>query len=335
MAVPGYTKTIDQDAGVITNTRNTVEVPVSKVWTNETDEENPESVTAQLLRNGDEYDTVVLNAANEWKHTWTNLAAEDLNGKAYVYTVGEKAVPGYKTEIDQETGKITNTYTGGDPLVIVGIKVWESVPEGAKVPTVTLQLKQNGKVIRSVELGPGKTKETWSGLPSFDPGGKAYVYTVDEAKVPDGYEKSISEYTVTNKYTGGEKTSVTATKKWVGVPASVRVPKITLELLQNGKLIKTADLPSGTKTATWSDLPTYDTEGNAYEYTVGEAPIKGYKTKIDGFTVVNTYLKPTLPITGDQSLILAYSVAIFLSAMSMGVIIKRRRNRGKKADISE
>lgn len=92
----------------------TVNRRVLKIWD---DSENkngsrPESITVQLLRNGDIFDEIVLNEENNWRYNWEMLSAEDQ------WLVIEKEVPDdYVLSIAQQgiTFTITNTYNGTTP----------------------------------------------------------------------------------------------------------------------------------------------------------------------------------------------------------------------------
>lgn len=57
--------------------------------------------------------TQTLSAENQWTHTFAGLPGTDDSGKAHVYTVREKAVPGYNTaqRTDDKTGAVTITNT--------------------------------------------------------------------------------------------------------------------------------------------------------------------------------------------------------------------------------
>ena len=65
------------DGFTITNTYTTeeTEVSVKKVWDDENNQDGkrPASVRVQLLADGIVKETVTLNAANSWVHTWSNL----------------------------------------------------------------------------------------------------------------------------------------------------------------------------------------------------------------------------------------------------------------------
>ena len=69
---------------------------VIKVWDDNDSTQRPTEVTVQLLRNGEVYETVVLSAANDWRHTWAGLSAHDH------WTVSEQVPDGYTVEITKE-----------------------------------------------------------------------------------------------------------------------------------------------------------------------------------------------------------------------------------------
>lgn len=81
-------------------------VKVLKVWDDKgNEEERPQSVTVKLLKSGTVVESVVLNAANNWRYTWEDLESGD-------WTVVEDAVEGYTVKVTQEgvTYVVTNTY---------------------------------------------------------------------------------------------------------------------------------------------------------------------------------------------------------------------------------
>lgn len=86
---------------------------VLKVWKDEGHEAaRPQEVVVQLLRDGEVYDTVTLNAANDWRYTWSSLSDR------YQWTVVEKTAPeGYTVTVTREgtTFVVTNTYPETPP----------------------------------------------------------------------------------------------------------------------------------------------------------------------------------------------------------------------------
>lgn len=83
----------------------TTTVKVQKVWSGQ-ETDRPREITVQLLKNGAVYDTVTLNADNNWRHTWTGLSKDAL------WQVVEQSVPeGYTVSISKDglTFTIINT----------------------------------------------------------------------------------------------------------------------------------------------------------------------------------------------------------------------------------
>ncbi|KFI50697.1 adhesin [Bifidobacterium biavatii DSM 23969] len=85
---------------------------VTKVWKNDGDgESRPAKVTVQLLRDGEIYDEVSLNEANDWTHEWSDLPAE------HEWRTVEKVVADHYTVlVDRENTEVlvVNTYQPGD-----------------------------------------------------------------------------------------------------------------------------------------------------------------------------------------------------------------------------
>lgn len=85
---------------------------VLKVWDDNGHENSrPKEITVQLLRDGEIYDTVTLNAGNNWRYTWSGLNDD------YRWTIVEKELSGYIVRVDQEgvTFVVTNTYVPTTP----------------------------------------------------------------------------------------------------------------------------------------------------------------------------------------------------------------------------
>ena len=85
---------------------------VLKVWKDDANPQNrPKEITVQLLQNGVVYDTVTLNASNNWRYTWDQL------DNWSDWTVVEQTPAGYTVTVTQEgiTFVITNTSTSEHP----------------------------------------------------------------------------------------------------------------------------------------------------------------------------------------------------------------------------
>lgn len=93
-------------------------ISVTKVWKDKNQSKRPESVTMNLLQDGKIYDSIVLNAANGWKHTWTKLET------GHEYTVVEASVPSsYNALVDRENNDYTVTNTAKPESAKTGANV--------------------------------------------------------------------------------------------------------------------------------------------------------------------------------------------------------------------
>lgn len=100
------------DKSEIPDRPSTVTRKVLKVWEdNGYTEQRPKEIVVQLLRDGKVYDTVTMNADNDWRYTWSNL------DDSYRWTVVEKECKGYTVEVSREgvTFVVTNTYIPETP----------------------------------------------------------------------------------------------------------------------------------------------------------------------------------------------------------------------------
>ena len=92
---------------------DTVNRKVLKVWKDDGNEDQrPKEIVVQLLRNGKVYDTVTLNAGNNWRHTWTGL-----DGDCTWRVVEYETPDGYTVTVEREgiTFVMTNTKEPDSP----------------------------------------------------------------------------------------------------------------------------------------------------------------------------------------------------------------------------
>ena len=96
------------------------DITVIKVWKDSCHpKRRPESITVDLLCDGEKYDTITLPQNGKWKYTWKNLDA------THEWTVEEAQVKGYNRPVIVKDGKIftiTNTCNRPD------------TPKGGKLP---------------------------------------------------------------------------------------------------------------------------------------------------------------------------------------------------------
>ncbi len=175
--VIGFIKKVE--GTTITNTYQTVEKSVEKVWVGDTEDIRPESIEVQLFADGTSYgETVALNKENSWSYTWTDLPKVNADGEDVVYTVEETSkVPSYTTAYttDETTGKVTITNT------ITSVKVSKvDVATGAELEGAHIQiLDKDGNVVE--EWDSTKEAHEVKGLKTGE------TYTLKETVAPDGY----------------------------------------------------------------------------------------------------------------------------------------------------
>ena len=192
----------------------TTEVSASKQWVDadNADGKRPESVVVELYRDGEYvgYQTVKADADGNWSTTFKNLPKVDADGHEFAYTVKERAVEGYASEVSGNA-KDGFTITSTRSTSVSVSKVWNDGDnaDGKRPASVTVDLLRDGKKIDSakIEAGDdGSWSHTFTDLAKFDSAdGHEYAYTVAEQKV-DGYESKVEGsakdgFTITNTKT--------------------------------------------------------------------------------------------------------------------------------------
>ncbi|WP_236735752.1 Cna B-type domain-containing protein [Bacillus mycoides] len=268
----------------ITNTKDAkTSVSGTKTWNDNNATDRPSSIQVDLLQNGNVIQTQGVTAANGWKYTFADLAQYDANGVAYTYTVKEKPVAGYKSEVNGYN--ITNTKVA--KMTVEGTKTWKDGNATDRPATIKIDLLQNGNVIETHDVTAANGwNYTFANLESYDANGVAYTYTVKEKPVA-GYKSEVNGYDITNTKVG--ETTVEGTKTWKDNASLDRPSSIQVDLLQNGNVIQTQDVTAANGwNYTFADLAQYDANGVAYTYTVKEKPVAGYKSEVNGYNITNT-----------------------------------------------
>ena len=211
------TNQIDYVYSIENTAIKTVVVSVEKVWVASEGVIHPESVEAVLYRDGEVYDTVVLNAANGWSYIWTDLTDE------YTWSVDEKSVPaGYTKNVTSDGYHFTITNTKEFEYIDVSVKkVWY----GADVvhPTsVKVTLYRDGVAYDTVTLNAANGwTYTWKNLTD------EFEWTVDEPSVPSGYNKTVRRngysFTITNTHVDNPKTGDFTNLFGLGTTAAIGV----------------------------------------------------------------------------------------------------------------
>lgn len=292
-AVPGYTSKVEGYNITNSYTPETTTVSGSKTWEDgdNQDGKRPASITVNLLADGQKVNTQTVGEAEGWSYNFTGLPVYK-DGQRITYTVTEEAVPGYSTNLNGYN--ITNSYTP-EKTEITASKTWnDSDNQDGKRPTkISIKLmKTVGGVKTEVASKEVTAADQWQtkfeNLPVYENGQKI-DYSIEEDDVA-GYTKEIKDFTVTNSYTP-EMIKISGQKVWDDAdnqdgkrPASVKVK------VKNGDTV--VDELEVTAANDWKfeskALPKY-AAGQEIAYTVTEEAVADYQTKIDKFTITNSY----------------------------------------------
>ena len=227
---------VDEDGIIrVKDTMKKLTVAIHKEWD---DDENRDGlrptatgITVNLLRDGAQYRSVLLDPSNNWTAVVTGLDAVHVEkGRIveYAYTWSEPAVTGYDLDADRsefrevtlantEDGEsiittLTNKHTSETVKISVR-KEW--VDDGSNRKPITVQLYADEQVADTVTLDDSNGwKWSWTDLPrNTNPDGQMATqteikYTVAETGIPDGYiaminNESETSFVITNtKETG-------------------------------------------------------------------------------------------------------------------------------------
>jgi len=313
--VTGYTAAVVGYDVTNTHTPEAIEVSGSKTWEDNNNQDNirPESITINLLADGEFVDNAVVeeDAEGNWEWTFTNLPKYKA-GKEIVYTIEEETVTGYTAKVSGYN--VTNTHTPATTEVS-GSKTWydNDNQNQTRPQSITINLLANGTKVDSKTV-TAADNWVWSftNLPKNE-NGRPIAYTIEEEQVR-GYISEVDGYNVTNTYT----TDITVNKIWEDEEnqANSRPANIQIQLYKTleGETAATSmgeeykiTLTSGTDsnwatkelTYTWEDLPKYE-NGKEITYTVQEATeVPGYQAVYsnDTFTITNIYKAATTSVT--------------------------------------
>ena len=213
---------------VNTHTPEKVTIEGTKVWNDADDQDNkrPESVTINLLANGEKVNSITLKEETGWDWKFENLDKYSEKNEI-TYSISEESVEGYTPDYsyDKDTDKwtITNSYTPGETYVS-GVKVWKDNEDQDKIrpESITVKLLADGKYLNSTTASESDGW-TWrfDNLPINKAGAKGQKinYTIEEVSV-NGYTTEIAkaegkdnEYVITNYHTPAE-ISISGKKEW-------------------------------------------------------------------------------------------------------------------------
>ncbi len=195
--VEGYESVVSgsaSDGYIITNTHEpaTVSVGGIKTWNDNNNQDGirPESITVNLLANGEKIDSKVVTEEDEWTYDFGDQPKYE-NGVEVVYTVEEEKVEGYTAET--EGYDLTNTHAPELTQIPVS-KVWKDTDDKDQIrpDSITVKLLANGEETGLVMTLSAKYdwKGTFAEIPVYE-NGVAIEYTVEEVAV-EGYTTTIT-----------------------------------------------------------------------------------------------------------------------------------------------
>ena len=306
--VADYTTVVDGYNITNTHTPEKTTITGSKTWNDNGDQDGkrPSSITVRLLADGRVVSYKKITEKDNWSWNFKDLPVYE-KGEKITYTIKEDSVENYETKLDGYN--IINTHKT-ETTSVSGRKTWNdnNNQDGVRPDSITVELLKTvnetttsmGENYKQVLTG-NKLDYSWSNLPVYE-AGERITYTVKEVGEENGKiagkngEKYTVEYdsrgmNITNSYTP-KTTSVSGTKTWVDYDNKYnsRPESITVRLFADG----TTEVTSKTVTANdnWSwnfeDLPVYK-NGQKITYTISEDTVSGYKSKVTGYNVTNTY----------------------------------------------
>ena len=306
--VADYTTVVNGYDVTNTHTPEKTTITGSKTWNDNGDQDGkrPSSITVRLFADGRVVSHKEITEKDNWSWNFEDLDKYK-DGTEIVYTISEDAVTDYITVVNGYN--VTNTHTP-EKISITGSKTWNdnNNQDGVRPNSITVELLKtvNGTTTSMGEnykqvLTGNKLDYSWSNLPVYE-AGKEITYTVKEVGEENGKiaGKNGKEYKVEYDSTGmnitnsyePEKTEVSGTKTWVDYDNKYnsRPESITINLLANGGKVdsKTITPQNDSWTYKFEDLPVYK-NGQKITYTISEDTVSGYKSKVTGYNVTNTY----------------------------------------------
>ena len=306
--VADYTTVVNGYDVTNTHTPEKTTITGSKTWNDNGDQDGkrPSSITVRLFADGRVVSHKEITEKDNWSWNFEDLDKYK-DGTEIVYTISEDAVTDYITVVNGYN--VTNTHTP-EKISITGSKTWNdnNNQDGIRPDSITVELLKtvNGTTTSMGEnykqvLTGNELDYSWSDLPVYE-AGKEITYTVKEVGEENGKiaGKNGKEYKVEYDSTGmnitnsyePEKTEVSGTKTWVDYDNKYnsRPESITINLLANGGKVdsKTITPQNDSWTYKFEDLPVYK-NGQKITYTISEDTVSGYKSKVTGYNVTNTY----------------------------------------------
>ena len=256
---------------------------------------------------------VYKNLGNKCKRIISHITGE-------VYLESYKAWSG-----SLEYGEIHRCHTIVNGYAdIFATKEWkdDDNANGKRPESIKIQIKKDDTILGEAIVSEADGwKHTFTDILRYDENGELIDYKIDETEINEKdlefYQKSfkyerastILDFTpimqvnigLINTYAiPDEKTSVTVTKTWNdnNNTSGKRPESIKLQVKNGSTVVKEQVVTANEDWKyTFTDLPVYDEQGNAINYTVDEAEVnagelKLYTKSINGTTITNTFEVP-------------------------------------------
>jgi len=218
-----------------------------------------------------------------------SIAEDDYFAHGYIQL---SAINGTGTATGQETRvTITNQYIGTIWKTIQCEKEWElgDAPSTVMPDSIEVLLKNGNQIVETKKVTPNEYGEWLFSFtaPKYDSDGKEINYILGEIP-PPGFEITISDYIITNTYTG--KTNVTVNKVWNDNNNPDRPSEIKVQLYKNHEAEGSPVVLNEDNNwrHTWHELSV------AYTWTADETEVpEGYSktvsgSELTGFTITNS-----------------------------------------------
>ena len=247
----------------------------------------------------------VSGNTNEWQYTFTGVEKYNDNGEEIIYTADETEVNSndlqfYTKKVEGTT--VTNTFTQSTDRVDIPVtKIWEDneTQRNRRPESVIIVLKRNGVEEQRYELSKetaetaeeNKWTYTFKDLAKYDQNNNIIQYTVEEQEKNAGdlkfYTSKVDGTTITNTFTKPTETiSIEVNKEWEDQENiyDKRPVSIRLEVKMAGEgtdedgvdEVVVADkvvTKENNWSATFTNLPKYDDNGQEIEYKVDEKEV--------------------------------------------------------------
>ena len=241
----------------------------------------------------EEVETRGFQILYEVKLKYEPIAGEEIHNKVDLTTGGDDS---HKTSFYKirDAGGVGEGY-------VYKIRVNKTGQDGAPLAGAEFDVirVRNKQKVGTIKSGTGGKGEIGKLLRD--------TYKLVETKAPEGYmpltepimiepadfgTNKIAERTIENKK--NPKINICGEKTWddANNQDKKRPEKITVILLANGEPIQNPDVKpdeNGKWKYSFKNLPKYDNKGKELQYTVKEEPVEGYKSKIDGYNITNSY----------------------------------------------